>query len=69
MCVGSLGETLDEQLTVGLADVLCYRRDRSEVKEAHRNVCGGGGGGDYRRGNYWCKGPEADLFEESRRPA
>lgn len=41
VCVGSLGETLDEQLTVGLADVVCYRRDRSEVKEAHKNVCRG----------------------------
>lgn len=46
VCVGSLGDTLDEQLTVGLADVVCYSRDRSEVREAHMNIWGGNCAGE-----------------------
>lgn len=38
VCVGSSGDALDEELTVSLANVVCDRRDRSEVREAHVNI-------------------------------
>lgn len=39
VCVGHSGDALDEELTVSLADVVCDRRDRSEVREPHVSIC------------------------------